>query len=319
MSRLDPRTLREAADLLRSALDDHAAWHEAVLRALFCGDAGDATPGSPSAHRECAFGRWFYELAPNGLREYPDFAAAGREHRRLHQFAARMLRATRAGAPVARADFEALVAAHAGLRLHAAALRDAIDSALAQRDALTGACGRIEMLPHLHEQRAVVQRTGRPCSLVFMDLDNLKLLNDRYGHAVGDAVLRGAVVLLERLLRAEDRVFRYGGDEFLVALAGADLEAAQQVTVRLRESFATRLAVARPEGGLLEVSASFGLALLDPDAEVAESIVRADQALLLAKAGGRNRAVRWDASIQTSTHWRRLDVRELQGDDRDAD
>jgi diguanylate cyclase (GGDEF)-like protein len=314
MSRLDPTTLREAADRLRSALDQHAAWYEDVLRAVFCADTGLADD-SPTVYRECPFGRWFYDEAPNGLRDQPTFALLGREHQRLHQLAARLMRTARARQPIPRIDFEALVAANAGLRTHAAALRDQIEAALAHRDALTGASGRIEMLPHLHAQRALVQRTGRPCCLVFMDLDNLKQLNDRHGHAVGDAVLSGAVVLLERLLRAEDRVFRYGGDEFLVALAGADLDAGQQITVRLRQSFASRLAVPCPEGGTLEVSASFGLALLDPGVEVSESIMRADQALLLAKAGGRNRAVRWDASIQTSTRWRRLDVGSMRDDE----
>jgi diguanylate cyclase (GGDEF)-like protein len=315
MTRLDPASLRETTDLLRVALEAHAVWHEDVLRAIFCGEPGMAGGSSPAAYRECPFGRWFYVQAPNALRDHPIFAAAGHEHRRLHQLAARMLRTARVRQPLSRADFEALVAANAGLRTHAGALRDLIEAAMAHRDALTGASGRIEMLPHLHAQRAIVQRTGRPCCLVFMDLDNLKQLNDRHGHAVGDAVLSGAVILLERLLRAEDRVFRYGGDEFLVALAGADLDAGQQITVRLRQSFASRLAVPCPEGGTLEVSASFGLALLDPDVEVAESIVRADQALLLAKAGGRNRAVRWDAAIQTSTQWRRLDVGSMRDEE----
>lgn len=311
MSRLDPTILRRAADQLRRTLNEHATWQEGLLRSIFCGLNGEPDEQALATHRDCAFGRWFYDEAPSGLREHPAFAAAGREHQRLHRIATRMLRAVRANVAIARSDFEDLVATNARLRVQIETLRAAIEATLVHRDALTGACGRIEMLPHLHEQRALVQRTGRPCTLVFMDLDNLKQINDRYGHQVGDAVLGGAVSLLEQLLRSEDRVFRYGGDEFLIALVGADLDAAQQVTVRLRDSFAQHLAAPCPDGSSLQVSASFGLALLDPEVDVSESIGRADQALLLAKAAGRNRAVRWDATINTSTRWRRIDISEV--------
>ena len=105
-------------------------------------------------------------------------------------------------------------------------------------------------------------------------------------------------------------MFRYGGDEFLVALSGADLTTAHEVVSRVRLGLAGRFLITGPEGSAMQVTASFGLALLDPDEDVSESIGRADQALLLAKTAGRNRAVAWDASVTTGTRWRLIGVSE---------
>ncbi len=166
------------------------------------------------------------------------------------------------------------------------------------------------MLPALHELQLLTRHGGPPCSIVFMDVDHLKRINDQHGHPVGDAVLAGVVRHLDLHLRTQDKVFRYGGDEFLVALSGADLTTAHEVISRVRLGLAGKLLIAGPDGSTMQVTASFGLALLDPDEDVSESIGRADQALLLAKTAGRNRAVAWDASVTTGTRWRLIDVGE---------
>jgi len=83
---------------------------------------------------------------------------------------------------------------------------------------------------------------------------------------------------------------------------------AHSVVTRVRVGLAGRLLIAGPDGTTMQVTASFGLALLDPDEDVSESIGRADQALLLAKTAGRNRAVAWDASVTTGTRWRLIEV-----------
>ena len=118
---------------------------------------------------------------------------------------------------------------------------------------------------------------------------------------MGDQVLAGAVQYVTGHLRPYDKVFRYGGDEFLISLPGIDLPNAQHLVDRIREGFGRVPFVVSADGRPIHATASFGLALLDPDISVEESIDRADKALLMAKAAGRDRAVSWDPTIRTGT------------------
>ena len=141
-----------------------------------------------------------------------------------------------------------------------------------------------------------------------MDLDRLQQVNEAQGHAIGDALLANVVHFLREHLRADDKVFRYGGDEFLVSLPGADLAIARAVVGRIREGLAQRQLFVAGARSALQVTASFGLAPLDPLVRVEDAIDRAAQALLLARAAGGNRVISWDASVTTGRHWRRLEV-----------
>lgn len=308
MLKMDPTTLRKTLEQLESATRDHAEWQENLLRMIVCGLPHEAGELADDAHLHCQFGRWFYERAPADLWGQPAFAAIGPEHENLHRIAARLLHESAAGAPVARERYEELVDGSARLRAAIDSLRHEIEGALRNLDPLTGACGRAEMLPDLRQWRELAQRGVQPCCIVFMDLDHFKQVNDQHGHPVGDEVLKGVVRHLNHHLRPYDKVYRYGGDEFLIALPGADLAIGQAVIKRVRDELARRPLAAGHGGVALPVSASFGLALLDPAIRVEEAIERADQALLLAKAAGRNSAISWDSSVTTGTRLPRLRI-----------
>ena len=94
------------------------------------------------------------------------------------------------------------------------------------------------MLPTLREWRELARRNVQQCCIAFMDLDHLKEINDTHGHVVGDQVLAGVVRHVTEHLRPYDKVFRYGGDEFLISLPGADLEIGQKVIGHIREQIA---------------------------------------------------------------------------------
>lgn len=306
MHRIDPAALRKLREQLEQAVRDHAHWRERLLRSIVCRMPCDPRDLDESAHRLCRFGQWYYEQASVELWEQPAFAAIETEHKRLHQIAAQMLREAGAGEPVSREGYDDFVTGGERLALELDTLRHAIAGSLRDRDALTGAYGRVEMLPTLREWRELARRNVQQCCVVFMDMDHLKEINDTHGHAVGDQVLAGVVQQLTEHLRPYDKVFRYGGDEFLISLPGADLEAGEKVIGHIRERIAAATVVTSPDGHAISTTASFGLALLEPDISVEESIDRADKALLVAKAAGRNRVCSWDPAVTTSTLLRRM-------------
>ena len=313
MLNMDPMTLRTTLTQLEHATQDYVEWHSNLLREIVCGLPLDANDLAEDAHFNCLFGRWYYEQAPAELRGTPAFAAVGSEHERLHRIATRVLREVAADEAIVREDFEELLAGCTQLRRELDSLRHEIECTLRNRDALTGAYDRAEMLRELHEWHELAKRHVQTCCLVFMDLDHFKDINDRYGHHVGDEILAGAVRFLVQHLRPYDKVFRYGGDEFLIGLPGTDLAIGQTVIKRVRDSLEGRPVVVGPGGAALQVTASFGLALLDPEVSVEECIERADQALMLAKAAGRNRAISWDSSVTTGTRLRRLEIHDIAG------
>ncbi|HEX5852376.1 MAG TPA: diguanylate cyclase [Solirubrobacteraceae bacterium] len=161
--------------------------------------------------------------------------------------------------------------------------------AIAQRqaatDALTGLPNRRAADDNLKRMVAQSARTGAPLAVLLMDLDNFKNINDVYGHDRGDEVLAAVGTALRDTLRESDFAGRYGGEEFLLLLAGADKQAALQVAEKVRVAVA---AVRIPNSD--QITASIGVAALPDDAGDALTLVRlADRALYTAKNNGRNR------------------------------
>lgn len=301
MLRLDPLRLQQSLDELQEAMRDHEAWFANLMRALVCGAEPTADGLDPEGHQRCRFGRWYHGPGQEVLREQPSFAAIESEHVRLHAIAARVLGETATGAPVLASDYDELVACRTQMRLEMETLRHEIESALRDRDAVTGAFGRVEILPALREAGELVRREVQLACIVFMDLDHFKDVNDAHGHRLGDQVLAGAVQYVTSHLRSYDRVFRYGGDEFLILLPAAHIEVAARLIERLRSGLAATTLAVDEAGRPLRMTASFGITPLEPDVSAEESMDRADKALLLAKSAGRNRVIRWDPSVTTAS------------------
>jgi len=159
------------------------------------------------------------------------------------------------------------------------------------RDALTGAYNRSHFDERLRSEIAFAARHRTEASLVLLDIDHFKRVNDTYGHQAGDVVLRELAVLSQRSLRAEDVFARFGGEEFGVILRGIHLRGADRLAERLRIALET--AVIEASGHPIRVTLSAGCASVACCAsQSAEEIVKiADRRLYLAKTGGRNRVV----------------------------
>jgi diguanylate cyclase len=213
----------------------------------------------------------------------------------MHRFAVRLLKLSATGETTSVQDYEHFVSALKRLRLEIETLKREIEEALYNLDPLTGTPGRIGMLTKLREEHELVKRKLHPCAIAMMDLDHFKAINDYYGHVAGDKVLVAFARHMTAGLRPYDKVFRYGGEEFLIVLPDTDLAAAETILERLRRE----LEAMPHEGngkGTFHVTVSFGLTSMQPDILVEQSIDRADKALYLAKLGGRNRTMVWEHS-----------------------
>ena len=182
-------------------------------------------------------------------------------------------------------NLEALLSALLFPMRNALLYRVATQSAL--RDPLTGTGNRVAMDQTLQREIDMSRRHLQPLSVLMLDIDHFKRINDTHGHSAGDEVLKTVAASIKGQLRNVDMVFRYGGEEFLILLSNTGREAAAMVGERLR--FATQAREYLADGKTIELTVSLGCSTLLPG-ESAESLLRrADNALYVAKREGRNR------------------------------
>jgi diguanylate cyclase (GGDEF)-like protein len=170
---------------------------------------------------------------------------------------------------------------------HRSAMQRSQLEALATKDPLTGIYNRRTLIDDLERAREVFKREGRGYALLMLDLDEFKDVNDRHGHLTGDKVLIALARLLEKNIRKGDRLYRYGGEEFVIRVPAAQPDGLQPMAEKLRSKVAENIAA--PDGR--PVTISIGAATLRPEESVADWFARADTALYVAKNSGRNRCI----------------------------
>jgi len=164
--------------------------------------------------------------------------------------------------------------------------KHALDSAIT--DPLTGAQNRLAMNQALTREVELAHRQGSSLSIILLDADHFKNINDTYGHALGDEVLKAIAQVTQQNIRQSDVLFRFGGEEFLILLGQTDSKGAIQLADRVRESIA---AIDMINGTPINITASLGVTTMN-EQDTSDSLFdRADKALYQAKNAGRNRTV----------------------------
>jgi diguanylate cyclase (GGDEF)-like protein len=162
--------------------------------------------------------------------------------------------------------------------------RQAIQASL--KDPLTGAGNRAAMHQALARETEISRRHSQALSIVMLDMDHFKSLNDTYGHQAGDAALKATALLLKEQLRNVDMVFRFGGEEFVLVLSNTDQESALVVAERIRATVQNLCFLVGDKH--VRLSASLGCATYQPCESQDDLLRRADLALYQAKRDGRN-------------------------------
>jgi len=173
-------------------------------------------------------------------------------------------------------------------------LRDNVQASIemAVTDGLTGLHNRRYMETHVTTLVEQAAARGKPLSVLVLDIDYFKSINDTHGHDAGDDVLREFSLRLKKSIRGIDLACRYGGEEFVVVMPETDMGVAAAVAERVRRGIATEPFPISQGTKLAEVTISIGIAALtSPTDSAADILKRADQALYRAKRDGRNRVV----------------------------
>jgi diguanylate cyclase (GGDEF)-like protein len=189
-------------------------------------------------------------------------------------------------------------------RVNSALRTKALLDLLEQRahlDGLTELGNRFALQDTLPREFAACQAKGVPLSVVIADIDHFKKVNDHYGHAAGDEVLRRMAMVLRGSVRPTDFLARYGGEEFVVLCPDCDLATALRTAEGIREKVADLRVTFR--NSLIQMTTSVGVNCVEPQSagEAQDAVERADQSLYRAKASGRNAVWYWHAESQKPT------------------
>ncbi len=172
--------------------------------------------------------------------------------------------------------------------------------ALTLTDPLTGALNRSGIISHLQQEFIRANRTQKPVSILMVDIDRFKDVNDHYGHLAGDSVLSNLIIVFQRSLRGIDSIGRYGGEEFLIMLPDTSAQQAALAAERIRSNV-EQASCAFVHEKPIKITVSVGIAVYipppsqkDPEWNIREYIRRSDIAMYFAKKSGRNCVKTWD-------------------------
>ncbi len=258
-------------------------WHRSLLCGLPISDVYLLKDG----YLKCGFGKWYRDQTSTYLGSDEGFLLVNKAHRELHDIARVLALKSKLDDTITKEDYDVLSEKEQELTMLLRKLKDKLHEGMSKIDFLTGIPTRQPFFHTLSKELARAIRNGEPCVIGLIDLDNLKDVNDRYGHLSGDKVLKDAAQYLIRNLRKYDAICRYGGDEFLISIPQTTPATAREIITRLQMGLSS-LPVTLDGGIVVNITASAGVTVMAIDQSIDELIARADRALYTAKRKGKN-------------------------------
>lgn len=284
----DPRVEVFVAEL-DAAVDAHLGWVRRVLRCAVLRTSPGEDVLAPDAHLRCCFGQWLVQYRET-LEQF-DAAATKRtfeQHERMHDAVRVLCTDLLLKGQGRSADLDAFEASQTALVAQIAHLKTAVLARSARHDPLTGLPLRYGFEETFMRYQALATRIGRLMVVMMIDVDHFKRINDDHGHSVGDQAMCHVASILLAHARADEPVFRFGGEEFLaifhVTAESQAAIAADRLLQALRDA-----PLQLPDGRSLNLRMSAGLVVVGAEESMAQAVERADKALYAAKQAGRDR------------------------------
>ncbi len=281
--------LKEVVASLDRALQDHTTWLMGWHRAIICEMTTEVSDQylHEDAHHRCRFGSWYYNNTQAYIGSFPTFFRVEDTHKALHDRGRKLLYTAMQGEKISSTEYDAFLELREEFRSLLRILDTELHATLLETDPLTLLANRQNIIPLLNEKKRRLEESHEETVVCMVDIDHFKNVNDTYGHLVGDQVLKAVARFLSDHVRHNDKIFRFGGEEFLIAFSGTVLSSAKMVADKLRHLLSEQT-IAVADNIPLHITASFGLASLQARVDVNEIIKCADKALYTAKHAGRN-------------------------------
>lgn len=277
---------------LNDAIIGHSKWLTEWNTRVVCGIPIEDTHFSEESYKTCYFGKWYYGEQPSFLHEKPEFTALDDLHQKVYKEARVIVNKANKGEPISRTEYNPFIVAEAAFSEAIVKLRDDLYKLLLSYDYLTGVLNRQAFFHILEKEYARVKRFGDPCCIVLLDIDYFKEINDKFGHAAGDAALVYIIQRIGKSMRPYDSICRYGGEEFLICMPKTTVDMAHDIIERMRLALHNEN-ICITDANCLVVSASFGIAPMIAEQDLDTIIEHADEALYQAKHSGRNKVKIW--------------------------
>ena len=285
--KLSQSDISDTLTTLDLAIENHRNWFDTLHRSIIFKQDFPADILDELAHTKCQFGKWYYGAPSELFKQYDEFRLLEETHRCMH-YNARLLSHAFINDETPSVDtYNKFISNQKELIGLLQSLHDKLINLSHGYDSLTGLLNRrfiTLMLDNLHEKAI---RYKNMYTVAMVDADHFKQVNDTYGHAVGDVVLKKIADLLCDNLRKSDNVGRIGGEEFLVILPETDKNEALKVLEKIRETISKTPIETGEE--LINVTISIGISQVSHDDEDSWQVVkRADFSLYRSKENGRN-------------------------------
>ena len=276
---------------LDAAVEAHMNWTRRILRCAVLRTVPGEDVLDPLAHTLCHFGNWFMSSRDHfEALDAPSSRCVEAVHKTMHDAIRSICTRMLAGQPGNHADLETFEQSQSELLVLLARFKTLILTQAVRHDPLTGLPLRYSIENDFALYRKEARRNRTLLYVAMIDVDHFKPVNDTHGHLVGDMVLRQLAGILKGTLRSNEPLYRFGGEEFLWLLQCKSVAEAEQSAQRLLAAV-RGASVPIPDGALLALTVTLGLARVREQDDLSSAIMRADLALYDGKKSGRDRYV----------------------------